>query len=295
MEELDFLKLVRRLVIVALFSDDELMERLVLKGGNLLDLAYGVSTRSSTDVDLSIDGDFGSLDDLKIRVRKVLSITFGEHGYIVFDVTLTEEPPPRTNDAMKDFWGGYRITFKLADEDTFKKYENDPQRLRQRAKSLGQGDSKPFKIDISKHEYCDDKQSYFVDDVSVYGYSPAMTVAEKLRAICQQMPEYAPIIGRKNRGGALRARDFLDIYMVADKYSVDFDDEEFRQVVRKVFDVKRVPLELIGKIESTRDFHSHDFAGVEDTVYADVEIKDFDFYFDFVLEKVAALEALWHK
>ena len=82
MEELDFLKLVRRLVIVALFSDDELMERLVLKGGNLLDLAYGVSTRSSTDVDLSIDGDFGSLDDLKDRVQRVLSITFGEHGYV---------------------------------------------------------------------------------------------------------------------------------------------------------------------------------------------------------------------
>ena len=43
---------IKRLAIVAMFSDDGLMEKLVLKGGNLLDLVYGISTRASLDVDL---------------------------------------------------------------------------------------------------------------------------------------------------------------------------------------------------------------------------------------------------
>ncbi len=40
------LKDIRRLVIVALFSDDELMEKLVLKGGNALDVIYNIGTLS---------------------------------------------------------------------------------------------------------------------------------------------------------------------------------------------------------------------------------------------------------
>jgi hypothetical protein len=48
---------IKRLVIIAMVSDDELLEKLVLKGGNLLDIAYGVSTRSSVDIDFSVDGD----------------------------------------------------------------------------------------------------------------------------------------------------------------------------------------------------------------------------------------------
>jgi hypothetical protein len=39
MENLEFLKRVRTLALVAMFSDDQLMTRLVLKGGNALDLA----------------------------------------------------------------------------------------------------------------------------------------------------------------------------------------------------------------------------------------------------------------
>jgi len=38
MNSLEFLQRVRTLVVVAMFSDDVLMRRLVLKGGNLMDL-----------------------------------------------------------------------------------------------------------------------------------------------------------------------------------------------------------------------------------------------------------------
>jgi len=53
---------IRRLTITALFSDDELYEQIVLKGGNAISLVYGYSSRVSLDLDFSIvriprDGD----------------------------------------------------------------------------------------------------------------------------------------------------------------------------------------------------------------------------------------------
>jgi len=53
-----------KLTIVALFSDDELFGQLVLKGGNALSLVYGLSSRSSLDLDFSIEKDFADLDDI---------------------------------------------------------------------------------------------------------------------------------------------------------------------------------------------------------------------------------------
>lgn len=67
MNSLEFLQRVRTLVVVAMFSDDVLMRRLVLKGGNLMDLVYDISARSSLDVDFSIDGDFPDAGDLARR------------------------------------------------------------------------------------------------------------------------------------------------------------------------------------------------------------------------------------
>ena len=45
---LDYIK---ELAIVSMFADDTLMDALVLKGGNALDLIYRISLRSSVDVD----------------------------------------------------------------------------------------------------------------------------------------------------------------------------------------------------------------------------------------------------
>jgi hypothetical protein len=61
--DINLVSKIKRLVIIALASDDELMESLVLKGGNAIDLAYppakkGLS-RASYDLDYSIEkGDF---------------------------------------------------------------------------------------------------------------------------------------------------------------------------------------------------------------------------------------------
>jgi predicted nucleotidyltransferase component of viral defense system len=49
---------IKELVVIAMFSDDELMDRLVLKGGNALDIIHQVSVRASIDVDFSMSDDF---------------------------------------------------------------------------------------------------------------------------------------------------------------------------------------------------------------------------------------------
>ena len=60
-----------------------------------------------------------------------------------------------------------------------------------------------FTIDLSKYEYVAGKLELNLDDYAIYVYSPSMIAIEKLRAICQQMPEY-PLRGYRTA----RARDF---------------------------------------------------------------------------------------
>ena len=45
--DLQRLEKIKKLVIIAIFSDDEFMERLVLKGGNALDLVHHITPRAS--------------------------------------------------------------------------------------------------------------------------------------------------------------------------------------------------------------------------------------------------------
>lgn len=73
-----------------------------------------------------------------------------------------------------------------------------------------------FSVDFSKHEYVEGCQEREFDEFSILVYSPEMIVAEKLRAICQQMEAY-PHKGRRNA----RARDFYDIYKVVNACQMD--------------------------------------------------------------------------
>ena len=45
---------IKKAIVLGLFSNDYLLEKLVLKGGNALSLVYSISTRASLDIDLSI-------------------------------------------------------------------------------------------------------------------------------------------------------------------------------------------------------------------------------------------------
>jgi Nucleotidyl transferase AbiEii toxin, Type IV TA system len=291
MERLEFLRHIKKVVIQAMFSDDELMERLVLKGGNLLDIVFQLSARASVDVDLSMSGEFADLDRLRVKILNALETCFREFGYVVFDFKLTEQPP-KLSDDMKDFWGGYRVEFKLIDELKQRPIAGDIESLRRQAAKVGEKGSTVFKIDISKHEFCEDKQLFDVDDHSIYGYSPEMFVAEKLRAICQQMDEYVELVHLHPRA---RPKDFVDVQIISQHYGIDFSRHDFRDLVRKTFAIKKVPLALLGDLEATRDFHAAGYESVRSTVYPHFDLQEFDFYFDYVCRKCRQLEPLWRE
>src|SRR5438552_10341700 len=98
-EELKRLEDIKRLVVIAMFSDDILLDRLVLKGGNALDLIHRISTRASRDVDFSMQGEFAeeNIVEVKRRIERSLKQTLGEAGFEVFDVRMEEVPEGLTS------------------------------------------------------------------------------------------------------------------------------------------------------------------------------------------------------
>lgn len=283
---------VKRLTIVALVSEDELFDLLVLKGGNAIEHAGVVPVRRSIDVDFSLDGSLdslGSLAELRSRFERLLNDTFTPEGLRVFDVRLEERPANLKQDVLGDFWGGYEIRFKVIEAETAERL--GPEQQRKRALPLGRAERKEFSVDLSKHEYCGEKRLKEIGGFNVYVYSDRMIVCEKIRAICQQIPAYRRAV--QSKSGSPRARDFFDIYHIATELAIDFATDEFWDTLRQVFVAKRVPIGLLGEINHHRDFHRDNFESVKDTVLATVALQDFDFYADYLVERLAPLQPRW--
>lgn len=292
MDYMGQLERIKKLSIIAMFSDDDLMDILVLKGGNAIDIVYGIASRSSLDLDFSIATEFNPIEMglMKSRFEKALNRVFDEAGYRVFDIKFEERPEDSGTD-VPQFWGGYRLEFKLIDKIKYAKLENDMQRLRLSAVDVGPGTRKTYRIEISKWEYCEGKNAEELDDYTVYVYTPTMIVFEKLRAICQQMPEYSEFLGKSYE--TARARDFFDIYTVVEHFNINLTTSENLNLLRIIFKAKEVPVNFIGRIKEFREYHRQDFIAVENTVKMNIRIKDFDYYFDYVVNKCnKLLEAL---
>ena len=287
------IEFVKRTTLIALVSDDELMDQLVLKGGNALDLIYGISTRASMDLDFSVPGDIGSTDAVRAKVEPLLDSTFSEFDLVPFDLRVVDVPPHLSDD-LKHFWGGYCIEFKLVGQDDYSRLSDDVEALRRHSKSIGPRGSTKFKIEISRHEMCDGRVARNIGNYRIFVYSPEMIVAEKLRAICQQMPQYGPIV-RRSRPPASRARDFVDIHTVCTSFPMDFRSAEVQELVRRTFQAKKVPLMLLSLIADARDLHEQSFPAVQATVKPGFALEEFETYFDFVLQIGDELKPLWHE
>lgn len=258
-------------------------------------MVYKIAERGSLDIDLSIENEFGKdeVDSVRRRLEERLRSTFLEKGYAVFDFKF-EERPPEVTENMRAFWGGYRIEFKTIRTPEYEKHRLNPRNLRVRATDIGPGNKKAFRIDISKFEYCRNKQPRDFDGYRIYVYTPEMVVFEKLRAICQQLPEYAELMGDTARSA--RARDFFDICTVLSHFRLELTSGKNESLLRAIFLAKRVPLSLIGRIPSddVREYHRADFLSLKDTVKPDVDLKDFDHYFDFVVRHCCLpLQPFW--
>ncbi len=151
-----------------------------------------------------------------------------------------------------------------------------------RAANSPENTSRTYRIEISKWEYCDGKNAAELDDYTVYVYTPTMIVFEKLRAICQQMPEYSIFLGKSYE--TARARDFFDIHTVVEHFNINLTKSENLNLLKVIFKAKEVPVNLIGKIKEFREYHRPDFISVENTVKPNIRIKDFDYYFDYVVK-----------
>lgn len=288
--QLQRLEEIKRLVVIAMFSDDVLMQRLVLKGGNALDLIYRISARASSDVDFSMQGDFADeTEAVRRRVEKTLEQTFREAGYEVFDVKMEDRPKGLTAD-LADFWGGYGVEFKLIEKEKYDQFASNLEQLRRNALQFNPGTSAKFTIEISKFEYTRGKEPQDLNGYRIFVYSPEMMVGEKLRAICQQMEEYGSVV-KRNRPGSARARDFLDIHTIVVECHIDMCSDASKALLSHVFEAKRVPLSLLDLLSNYREFHRRDFPAVQATVKPGFKIKDFDFYFDFVANLATRIRA----
>ncbi len=300
-DELAQLNKIKSLALEAIFSDDTILENLVLKGGNALDIGLGISTRASIDLDFSMADDFESAGQFSERIRRALVDHFGRNKFVVFDFSFLSVPRGLENDpVLVEFWGGYRVEFKVISQQDYDKLNGELGKIRQQSAPIIPGGGKTFQIDISKHEYSKSKKIILLNGLNVAIYTPAAIVAEKVRAICQQMVEYEKIV-KRGRLGTARARDFMDIFVVCSHSvvgpEVDFASVEFHSLIKNVFAAKRVPLHLIGQIQGTHDMHAPDFQSVLATIKTGVKLpsQDFETYFSFVVQQCDKLKPLWDK
>jgi hypothetical protein len=264
------------------------MDLLVLKGGNAMDVVLQMNSRASVDLDFSMGSDLDH-DVVGPKLERAIESTYNLHGYVAFDVKMCPRPGKMPAD-LAAFWGGYLVEFKLISKKRADEVGRDLDTMRREAIRLGEGSK--FTIDISRHEYVEDKREHELDGYRIYVYSPEMIACEKLRAICQQMPEYSDIIKRNGLGNQ-RARDFVDIEALVRTFDIDLATDRAKHIVQEMFALKRVPLRLLGLMPGTRDFHALGYDEVKAAMKPGVKVEPFDYYFDFVIDQSKKLEALW--
>lgn len=278
----NLLQKIKRLTVSALVSDDILMGILVLKGGNALDLAYDLSNRGSIDIDFSMENDFTIEEKARIKnqAKSLLKQEFEKESLHVFDVNFSERPN-KIDDEVKHFWGGYCLEFKLIEKEKYESLSGKIEDIRRNAILIADDYSTKFVVDISKYEYVGKKQPKDIEGAVVYVYSPEMLAIEKLRALCQQVADYKDVVLRMTFKS--RARDFYDIHNLVTSFTIDFSLNENIELTNLIFEAKRVPLDYIKKLDAYREQHRQSWPSVIDTISQKENLKDFDFYFDFVL------------
>lgn len=283
---------IKKLATIAMFSDDDLVDMLVLKGANAIEVVHGIPFRTSIDLDFSIQNEFTKPEFkiIKEKIKRTLKGTFQTEDYEIFDITFDEKPEKITPE-MAEFWGGYSVEFKIIESIRYKTLANKLDALRRNSIVVGPKQKRKFRIEISKFEYCVPKLRSELEGYTIYVYTPEMIVIEKIRAIFQQMPEYAEIVTQPSPSP--RARDFFDIYTLLEHFKTDLTSSENIDLLKNIFAAKKVPIEFIGKIHKYREYHRPDFIAVKDTVKTSIELRDFDFYFDYVTQKCKALQPLW--
>ena len=274
----------RKLVIQAIFSDDDLSKLFSLKGGSALDLIHNITYRSSIDVDVAMQDDI-SPEKIQIIANKLetaLQSIFNEYdpSYSKF-----EARPAKQNIAAKEFWGGYRVEFKIRKGIHPIDELPDPQKAAREAEVIDPStQSRKFMIDISKYEFTNPSEFKDLEGYKIKVYTLEMIVYEKLRAICQKLPEY------KYAQEPIKARpkDFYDIYIIMkNQPHINFESLEL-DTLEKFFNAKEVPLQLLFKIpQYKQNVFNEGIDQLEKTLYT-TELSDFnpEEIFNFIIDGI---------
>lgn len=290
LNELERLEKIRKLMVISMFADDELMGLFALKGGNALELIYKMNSRASTDIDFSMRKEFSEIglitdEDIKIKLEIALNNIFNEEGYTLYDVKLTSKP--KKDNEKIPFFAGYDLKFKLIETLKYNNFKDSRHKLDKHAEHSA-GDGRVFSIDLGRHEYCGD---LYYDDLDYYRvtiYTPTLILLEKFRAICQQMEIYQMTLGKSVISNKPRPRDFYDIYSIMKYFAssgtpIDLSSDANISHLRESFAAKKVPLHLINEIKNTKDFHKREESKLADTIMDKHSYKGFDFYFKYVV------------
>lgn len=261
-----------------------------MKGGNALSLVHEIGLRASVDIDYSMEADADEPEALGAAIFAALRTHLEPRGLVVFDDKFQARPPLGPEARLVDRWGGYTAEFKLTSRELWDRAAGNLDEVRKRALGVSDGmqAGRQFRIEISKFEYCDDREEKPVEDgFSCQVYTPDLIAAEKLRSICQQMTEYG-----KRSHRAPRARDFYDLHALCTEGGVELSQPGMDDIVDAVFRAKEVPLALLALVERYREFHREEWPTVLNTIPAG-RPRDYDFYFEFVREQIRKLEHLW--
>ncbi len=125
---------IRWQMILAVASSHDLVGRLVLKGGNALNLVHQVGSRTSLDVDYSMEDEFENLEQVGQALLTALTARYGERDIVPIDFAL-EPKPAKAPEGSK--WGGYSATFKLVDRKLWKECNGDINEARRKSIPIG--------------------------------------------------------------------------------------------------------------------------------------------------------------
>lgn len=288
-EFMDLMQKIKRMTISALLADEILLALLVLKGGNAIDIAYDLSNRGSVDIDFSMEHDFTDIEKERIRNQSsdLLNKEFSKEGLFVFDVRFRDRPQV-VRDEVKSFWGGYLLDFKVIEKEKYDAAGGDHDIIRKLAINMGSATSSTrFEVDISKYEFVGDKRAKDLEGTIIYVYSPEMIAIEKARALCQQNFKYRDIV--YSMTAKSRARDFYDFHNLVETFGIDLKKQDNVELFRLIFDAKKVPLSYLAELAEQKELHRQSWGSVLNTISQRENVKEFDFYFDYLTSKVAHL------
>lgn len=275
------LQQIRKAVLKAVASVDELSERFVLKGGNALDQVWRVGGRSTLDFDYSVADDDWDSQVLKQKLLPAIEQKLDDIGMHFFDGTVENRPKTALDPK------GYNVSFKVIAKESAAARERNLDAMRRASIPSGVAASTPrrFVIEISRGEYTAEHARHTIDGYEILVYSIPMIFCEKMRALCQQIPN----LGLRAHPTE-RAKDVYDLYAITTEdlhEKIDPSDATLLGTLDRVFLAKTVPLSALRMLPSQREFHRAGWPGVVNAVSKTLE--SYDVYYDHLDDIVGRL------